>query len=284
MGGWSQLFFFFFLFVTGYVLAVLTILAFINVQSLEHSLSSMRLTMVIQSVCLFLLPALAFIYFCQNNPQDYLYSTPKQSFLFCFLAIFLIVVIQPLVSSISYYNQQLVLPESFSFLEDWMRTSEDNAEKSLTFLLSDKSISSLLLNILVLAFVAGITEEIFFRGCMQQIFEKITSNRHLAVWITAFIFSAIHFQFYGFSPRLLLGALLGYLFIWGGNIVIPIVVHICHNAIAVIFSHLYIGTSTYEQIDKLDIEKNSLLILSSLILTSLTLCFLYRKRTREMEI
>lgn len=278
MGGWSQLFFFSFLFVTGYVLAILVILTFINVQSIEYSTSSMRLTMALQSTCLFLIPALAFIYLCQNDIQNYLFSTRKQSFLFCGLAMLLIVVIQPLVSSISYYNQQLTLPESLSSIENWMRESENNAEKALNLLLSEKSALSLLANIVVLAIIAGITEEIFFRGCLQQIFERIVSNKHLAIWITAFIFSTIHFQFFGFFPRLLLGVLLGYLFVWAGNIFVPIIVHICHNAISVIFNHLYSGTPTYEKFNSLALDTNILFIFPSLILTAVIIYFLYRKK------
>lgn len=284
MGGWSELFFFLFLSFIGYILALLTILSFVDIQTIEQSAAAMRSTMAIQSICLFLIPSSAFVFFCQDDSKKYFSPVQSQSFLFYLLAILLIIVIQPLISSISYYNQQIVLPDSFASLENWMRMSEDNAEKSLTLLLSDKSIGSLLLNILVLAFVAGITEEVFFRGCMQQIFEKIVSNKHLAIWITAFIFSAVHFQFYGFIPRLLLGALLGYLYVWSGNIIIPVAVHISHNAIAVVFSHLYIGTSTYEQLDKLNLEQNTLLVMSSLILTISTLYFLYRKRASKMEI
>lgn len=284
MGGWSQLFFFLFLSFLGYVLAILSILSFVDIQTIEQSAAAMRLMMAIQSICLFLIPASAFAFFCHSDSKQYFSPVQSQSFLFCLLAILLIIVIQPLISSISYYNQQLVLPDAFASLENWMKTSENNAEKSLTLLLSDKSIGSLVLNILVLGFVAGITEEVFFRGCMQQIFAKITSNRHLAIWITAFIFSAIHFQFYGFVPRLLLGALLGYLFVWSGNIIIPIVVHICHNSIAVIFAYLFFGTSTYEQLDNLNVEQNLLLILLSLVLTAVTLYFLYRKRASKIEI
>lgn len=284
MGGWSQLFFLLFLSFAGYVLALLLILSLVDIQSIEHSSSVMRLTMAIQSICLFLIPSSAFIFFCQGNSREYLTSGRKQNLLFCILAILLIVIIQPLISAIGHYNQQLILPESFAAIENWMKASEENAEKAINILLSNKSITSLLLNIFVLAIIAGITEEVFFRGCMQQIFEKITSNKHSAIWITAFIFSAIHFQFYGFVPRLLLGALLGYLFVWSGNIILPIIVHSCNNAISVFFAFLYIGTPTYDELNNITPDNNALLILSSLAITAFLIYFLYRNRIRRIEI
>jgi membrane protease YdiL (CAAX protease family) len=62
----------------------------------------------------------------------------------------------------------------------------------------------------------------------------LTKNKTTIIWICAAIFSAIHMQFLGFVPRLLLGAYFGYLLIWSGNIWLPIIAHFCNNAIAVL--------------------------------------------------
>ncbi|WP_108821420.1 CPBP family intramembrane glutamic endopeptidase [Dysgonomonas sp. Marseille-P4361] len=284
MGGWSQLFFFLFLFSSSYILAFLLIFSFVDIELMQSSSTEMRMAMVIQSICLFLVPSLAFVALCERSSQSYLIPNKEKNIYFLLLAVLLIIVIQPLVGSIGYYNQQMTLPESMSSIERWMKQSESSAEESLKLLLGDKTVLSLLLNVLVLGVVAGITEEIFFRGCLQQIIGKIVSNKHFMVWITAFIFSTIHFQFYGFFPRLLLGALLGYLFVWSGNILIPIVVHVLHNAMTVIFTYLYIDTATYETINNLNFENNSLVILVSLSLTILILVLLHKKRCTKITL
>jgi len=163
-------------------------------------------------------------------------------------------------------------------IENWMKETESNAEKSINFLFADRSVIGLIANLVILAIVAGLAEELFFRGCLQQIIRKIVNNKHAAIWITAFIFSAIHFRFYGFVPRLLLGALLGYLFVWSRNIWIPVIVHIAHNALNVIVSYTYWGTPEYEKMEDFSFSLNMWFTLSSIILSVSILYIIYRKK------
>jgi membrane protease YdiL (CAAX protease family) len=280
MSGWSQFFFFCFLAFSGYILALLLLLVTVDIHAISESIHTMRIAMFIQSVCIFFIPSIAFIYLCQENPNSYLGIGKKQrnDIQLLVLCVILIVVIQPLITSISYYNQQLVLPESMASLQNWMRESEESAKKSFSLLFADKSISGFFLNLFILAVVAGIVEEFFFRGCLQQIVQRIVINQHLTIWITAIIFSAIHFQFYGFVSRLLLGALLGYIFVWSRNIWIPVLVHIAHNAINVLFAFLYFGTEKYEQYENFSISERWSIILPSLLISVSLLTLIYRKR------
>ncbi len=137
---------------------------------------------------------------------------------------------------------------------------------------------------MVIAVVAGLAEELIFRGCLQQIMQQIVKNKHIAVWVTAFIFSAIHFQFYGFLPRMLLGALLGYLFLWSGNIWVPIIVHTANNVIGVITAYLYFDTPKYEQITSYKIEHQISYIILSVVLSVLFLFVIYKKRTAVVNL
>jgi membrane protease YdiL (CAAX protease family) len=88
-----------------------------------------------------------------------------------------------------------------------------------------------------MALFPALFEEFFFRGTLQPFFTKWFMNKHLAIMVTAFIFSAIHFQFYGFIPRFLLGIYLGYLLIWGKSLWLPIIAHFIHNTISLILHY-----------------------------------------------
>ncbi|MFV0420090.1 MAG: lysostaphin resistance A-like protein [Dysgonomonas sp.] len=285
MDGRSQFFFFCFLSFIGYIFAISILLLVFDMAQVTQSASMVRIAMIIQSVCLFFVPSLAFGYLCQENPMKYfkIESVSKHWPMVLLLSIFLIIVIQPFIFSISYYNQQMVLPESMTPLENWMREAEFSAEKSLNLLFVDKTAIGLILNLCILAVIAGLVEELFFRGCLQQIIQKIFINKHAAIWITAFIFSAIHFQFYGFVPRLLLGALLGYLYFWSGNLWVPILVHTTHNALNVILTHIYIGTPEYEQMQNFSFENNTLFILISFVFATLVLYIIYRKSQQQFH-
>lgn len=282
MGGWSQLFFFCFLFFFGFTTTILVTSLSLDISELWQSARTMRMALMIQTVCMFLIPPLMFAFLCQEKPKAYLkIKEDNRNILLLLLAIVLIAVIQPLINTISYYNHQIVLPETLAPFETWMKEKELSAEKTVHLLFGDRSVAGLIFNLMVIAIVAGLCEEIFFRGCLQQIMQKIVKNKHAAIWITAFIFSTIHFQFYGFIARFLLGALLGYLFVWANNIWIPVIVHTVHNGINVVLSYLLFDTPEYEQIENFTFEHNIWLILFSFVFTFICIFFIYRKRGIE---
>lgn len=196
--------------------------------------SLMRISQFISAVGTFLLPACFFAWLCSNQPKRYLSigKLPTLEVLaLTFLSIFLI---NPAISLTGLLNQQMELPSFMEGIEHWMRTREDEAKRLTLLLLSEKGIGALLANLLVVALTAGITEEFLFRGAFQRILERWTSNPHLVIWIAACLFSAFHMQFYGFLPRMLLGAYFGYLLYWSRNIWIPVFAHFTNNAFAVI--------------------------------------------------
>ncbi|MDR1882899.1 MAG: CPBP family intramembrane metalloprotease [Prevotella sp.] len=279
MGGWSQLFFFCFLLFSGLMTASFIIVLVMPANELFESARSMRLAQVIQTVCMFLIPALVYAFLYQGSARHYLNTEAHINMFFLLCAILLIVFIQPVINCTGYYNQQIILPESLS----WIKEHEEAAGKSLKLLFTDRSIAALIFNLLVIAVVAGLAEEFFFRGCLQQIICKIVMNRHIAIWITAIIFSAIHLQFYGFVPRVLLGALLGYLFLWSGSIWVPVIIHTVHNAINVTLIHIYYDTPQASRIEDFGFEENYLLVSAGLIASILMLFIISRKGTIKQE-
>ena len=182
-------------------MATLIILLMVPADNPLQSVPSIQIAQVIQTVCLFLIPSLVYAFLYQGSIKNYLNTRTQMDVLFLLGTILLIIFIQPAINCIGYYNQQMILPEFF----DSMKEYEESAEKTLKLVFADRTIISLIINLLVIAVLAGLTEEFFFRGCLQQIILKIVKNRHLAIWITAITFSAIHLQFYGFVPRVLLG-------------------------------------------------------------------------------
>jgi membrane protease YdiL (CAAX protease family) len=120
-----------------------------------------------------------------------------------------------------------------------MKLKEAQMAEMTKQLLVMKSIPVLLINLLMLAIIPAVGEEFIFRGCLQKIFGRWIGNYHIAIWITAIIFSGIHFQFYGFMPRMLLGALFGYLLVWSGSLWLPILAHFMNNGVAVVTAYVF---------------------------------------------
>lgn len=142
----------------------------------------------------------------------------------------------PFLNQVILWNSQMHLPTAFESLEATMRGWEDKAAQSTTTLLAGTSIITLLVNILTVGIITGICEELLFRGTFQRIIGSGPIGPHLSIWITAVIFSILHFQFFGFLPRVLLGAFFGYLFYWTGSIWIAAAAHAINNSMYVIVS------------------------------------------------
>lgn len=155
-------------------------------------------------------------------------------FLTAFLGLTFIIAISPVVE----WNMALKFPEFMKDFETWARQEEGRLAKLIEAMTNFTSIGDLFIGLFVVALLPAIGEELVFRGMIQNEFFRSTNNAHLSIWISAGIFSAIHFQFYGFIPRVLSGALFGYLYYWSGNLLIPMFAHFFNNAIGVIMIYL----------------------------------------------
>lgn len=140
----------------------------------------------------------------------------------------------PFLNEVVWLNSQMQLPSWLSGLEQWMITTEKGATAQVATLLGVSSVGGLLVNLLVIGVMTGICEEIFFRGTLQRLLASHGANKHFAIWADAFIFSLLHFQFFGFVPRLLLGAFFGYIFLWTGSIWASAAAHAIFNSITVV--------------------------------------------------
>ena len=177
-------------------------------------------------------------------------------------------------------NESIVLPESLSHIEKAMKAMEEASRQQINILLGKPSIGSLIISILIVGVLTGIGEELFFRGGLQNILRTCPMNPHLAIWITAVIFSAMHFQFYGFIPRVLLGAFFGYLAFWSKSIWLPIFAHTLNNSLVVISSWLISRNTSNIDLNKIGTDFSPeayTLIVISIIATTLGILILKRQ-------
>ena len=136
------------------------------------------------------------------------------------------------------WNKGMVLPLSISAVEQWIRQNEDMAAEQTKLLLDQKSLGAFCYMFFVVAIMAGVSEEMFFRGAWQHFIFSPKMRNGVAIWVTAFIFSFVHLQFFGFVPRFLLGAWLGYLLVWSRSLWLPILAHALNNGMVVAAAYL----------------------------------------------
>jgi membrane protease YdiL (CAAX protease family) len=230
------------------------------------------------SIGTFIVPALLFAKMQSTNTAEYLQADRPPSAPLMLVSIALMFSIVPLIEWTITINQHMHLPEFLDGVETWMRKKEDELEILTKQLLMMTSFSDLLINLLMIAVLPAIGEELIFRGCFQKIFSRWANSYHWGIWLAAILFSAIHVQFYGFLPRMLLGALFGYLFVWGRSIWLPIVAHFINNATTVIAAFIYqIKGKSLDTLDEPSPYGWPVYVLSA-ALTGYLLWFLYHKQ------
>jgi len=206
--------------------------------STPESIHFLKYFQVIQSVGLFVVPPFILALLYHGNISEYLLidrSAPGVSYLLAAVSLLFIV---PFINYLGALNSQMSFPESLSGIENWMRTMEDTAEGMVEKFMKVESISGLLFNIFMIAVIPAIGEELMFRGVIQRILTNLTKNKHWGIWIAAFLFSAMHMQFYGLLPRMALGAMFGYLLVWTGTMWVPILAHFVNNTMGVMGYYL----------------------------------------------
>ncbi|WP_029274926.1 CPBP family intramembrane glutamic endopeptidase [Pedobacter borealis] len=149
------------------------------------------------------------------------------------LVLIIMLVSMPFMEWTMLWNQKMVLPDFLKGIEKWMKEKE-NATMGITLkLVTVRSNLDFIANLIIIAVLPAIGEELMFRGGVQRSLNRAFENPHLAIWLSAIIFSAIHVQFYGFVPRMLLGAGFGYLYYYSGSIWYAMLAHFINNAYAV---------------------------------------------------
>ena len=247
---------------------------------------ALKWVQLIQTAALFLLPPFLMAFLWTKQPLEWL-KLKSETRGYGLWAIFLMLIALPAINLVGYFNQQMSLPAFLEPLEQWMKTAEENAAHLTEQFLSVTTFDGLIINILLMALLPAVAEELTFRGVLQRLIQTQTNesinregNRvHIAIWCTAILFSAIHMQFYGFLPRMLMGALFGYALVWTGSLWIPILMHFTNNAMAVILYFLAIRSGwDMDKVDTIGTNDTLWLGVVSLVLTIIGI-YAFRRST-----
>jgi membrane protease YdiL (CAAX protease family) len=205
-------------------------------------LTFLRGMQFVQFIGLFVLPAWICSQLFSYEPNRFLgFQAPNLS-QFWFWSILIMIILLPFTQFIGELNQRIVFPGG---MKEWMQSQEKSAEQTVKALLSAKSLNDLLLNLFFVAVLAGVGEELLFRGLIQRILVR-KYGRWTGIVIAAILFSAMHMQFYGFFPRFLLGVVLGILFAYSGSLWVAILAHFFYDAMLI--------TAAYVNPDLLEAE------------------------------
>jgi membrane protease YdiL (CAAX protease family) len=241
-----------------------------------------RLLLVFQHIGFFILPSIVFLKLTTNSPKEFVLWRKNISGLLTIIVIVLLLSFMPIVNFFIQLNESMVFPEFMAGIEAIFRSMEDAAMALTEALIEMNSISDLFYMTLLVAVLPAFGEELMFRGIIQRLLTVQFNNYHWGIWGSAFLFSAIHFQFYGFLPRMLLGALFGYMLVYTGSIIYPMVAHFVNNFASLLLAYLIQHGKIPQEIDTIGANYEWQFILPGLVIS--ILLFHYLKKNRNPEL
>jgi len=236
-----------------------------------------------QSITLFIVPAIIAAWLFSDNTFGYIKANRKVSWITLMLVLITLPAAIPLLNKVTELNANMDLPIALDWLEKRMIAMEEGAAQLTELFLASTSAMDLMINFMMIAILPAIGEEFLFRGVIQRLFTDWTKNEHIGILITAFLFSFIHFQFYGFIPRFMLGLFFGYLLFWSGSIWVPVAAHLINNGLAVFYYHFAADAMGETSLDTVGTGDSNYLLYLSVFLTSLFIgmLFLHEKGRKE---
>ena len=236
-----------------------------------------RTNLLINHLFTFIVPAIVFsFYFYKTKWLSSLHINIFPKINNIIMGLLLILAAFPLAQFLLWLNMKIPLPDTFMDMEE-------NTAELISNLLLVKEPYELWFNLLVIAVIPAIGEEFIFRGIIQKKLMEQFKNPHVAIWVAAIIFSAIHFQFQGFLTRMLLGAILGYLFYWTGNLWVSIFAHLANNAIQIIGQYFFQKGMIETNLEENIIEVDWMATLISLILVIFLSRWFIKNRKQRQE-
>lgn len=241
-------------------------------------LTYLRGMILIQFLFLFTLPSLLFAYFSDRQPAQYLGLKPPSNAVYWAWGVVLMAVSFPFVEYLGYINQKIPVSQS---TQTWMKGLEEEAARQIGFLLKGRTPWDLVKNLVFVALFAGVGEELLFRGVLQRMLIRATRSPWTGIILAAALFSAFHFQFYGFLPRLFLGVLLGAIYWYSGSLWVSILVHFLYDGF--IITYLYFDPQPLQNPEESLIKANGIgLLIGAMVSLALAFVILHQMQKKSV--
>lgn len=248
--------------------------------------SKLKWAQLISSILIFIVPPFVFTLLVtpslpspQGRVRGYLHLDQSFQVVFALIIPVLMIASLPLINLMAEINTKMILPDFLSEVEQSMKKAEEEAKVMTEAFLRMDSPGALIFNMVMIALIPAFGEELLFRGVVQKLFSQWTRNVHWGIWIAAALFSALHGQFYGFLPRMVLGGLLGYLLLWSGSLWLPILAHFINNGTAVLVAYLIRQGVISKEVENIGTGEDELyFIISSAVLVFVLIWIIYKRR------
>lgn len=253
--------------------------ALLNAMTLPENINKVRWMQMLGTFAMMFLPAFFFALIVSKRPLDYLGLNKPTNVQLILLVIAIAVTALFLSGGLGELNKLIPISKKWELK---FKKMEDNYADQVMMLANMKSIADYFISLLMIAILPALFEELLFRGTLQQLFIRWFKNAHVAIFVTSFLFSIIHFSYFGFLPRLALGLMLGYIFYFSKNIWLSMLMHFINNGVAI--TALYFATRKGEDVKKVMDESYPLWVAGVTLIIVLYLFKLYKAACEKFTV
>lgn len=235
----------------------------------------LQMTQGLSQLMVFLVPSLIVAKQGQGKiAERWCLDMRRRKWLLGLVGIVIVMLVMPSIDALNQWNEGWHCQSApWKGWEEMLRRTATANKEVTALMLSQTGAGNLIFNLLIAALLPAICEEVFFRGTLQQLLQRVTGNIHAGVAIGATIFSLLHGDLFAFVPRFAMGLLLGYLFYYSGSLVVAILAHLFNNATIVIATYLHqTGTLAIDPTEPLNMP---IIIVLCCLLASLALFSIY---------
>ncbi|MCX7953933.1 MAG: CPBP family intramembrane metalloprotease [Bacteroidales bacterium] len=283
-----------FCFFSSYLVGIILVNLFYNVNLFTHpeilyeinekNISIIKLFQLTQSFGLFIVPSLFVSFLMYYSVSDYLRLNFRFSLYSLSLSVIALLCFLPFTVLLANINSGLKLPTIMKDIEEWIKNAEFKSSQLTELFLKANNFGSLLYNILIMAIIPSIGEELLFRGVFQRFFTEVFKNIHLSIIFVSLLFAIIHLQFLSFLPRFFLGIFFGYVLEITGSLVLPILLHFINNFLGIMWAYIF-NNPTIFSTPPTNLSKTTLVIsITGYVAGLLCLYLLYRKRKKFISL
>lgn len=228
----------------------------------------MKLAQGFSSIMMFVVPPIVYYFITRKEHQIHSLGFRKLTspWWLILIGVAVLLVSIPFTATLAKWNEGMSLGDSFTKLEGFLKTLEETAKLATEKMLDVNTFGGLLFNLVIMALIPAVGEELTFRGVLQQSLTRRMSP-HIAIILSAAIFSFIHFQFYGFLPRMFLGIAMGYMFYTSGSLWTSILMHFVNNGTVVVLYYLS-NKGIIDDAEQFGETQNAWIIVASAVTTA----------------
>jgi len=260
-----------------------TLSSFIEDPQSAKAIGFVKFYQLLNQIGVFIIPVIVFSFLVSPSITNYLDLHKKPGLMALLISGLIIYTVLPFNHYLLTLNQGIDFPAWFSGIENWMIDYEAKAETLTKAFLTTDSVYVLGINLIIVALIPAVGEEWLFRGVLLKLFKQITGNYHWSILITAILFAALHLQFLSLFPRILLGLILGYLFVLTRSLWVPIFAHFVNNASSVIIFYLHYNGKLKVSVDDFGASSSLVYIIGSFLITAWLLVILMNRERMDFK-